>query len=352
MAIQEQQVGTSGNIAEVKAGTVLPTSADGALVTMSRPDDPLLTALVSDTFITGAGGQLALNQNVVLAVAGSGPLDVTNARSIAIEIVPSAGTVTSGAINFEGSNDGANWVPMLMYDKAAMYNAPVSSYTIAASTPRFFLGNVFFKYFRARISTAITGTTTGVQAFSELLGGELSFAIQQMRMTDGTNVMPTMDAVARAGNQKITDGTNTSAVKAASTAPAATDPALVVTQSPNYPAPSVYTLESAATTNAASIKASAGRLLNIVLTSPLVTATVRFVKLYNLATAPTVGTSVPVVTIPFPTVATNGGIVTIEFGPLGLYFNTGIAMAITGLSTTADTTAVAAGEVKVMANYI
>ncbi len=40
---------------------------------------------------------------------------------------------------------------------------------------------------------------------------------------------------ATAGFSKITDGTNTAAVKAASTAPAATDPAEVVTESPNSP---------------------------------------------------------------------------------------------------------------------
>jgi len=38
-----------------------------------------------------------------------------------------------------------------------------------------------------------------------------------VQVTDGTNTMPTMDAVARAGVQKITDGTNTAGVKAAST---------------------------------------------------------------------------------------------------------------------------------------
>jgi uncharacterized membrane protein len=42
-----------------------------------------------------------------------------------------------------------------------------------------------------------------------------------------------MDTAARSGFQRITDGTNTAAVKAASTAPVATDPALVVAISPN-----------------------------------------------------------------------------------------------------------------------
>jgi hypothetical protein len=41
--------------------------------------------------------------------------------------------------------------------------------------------------------------------------------------------------IATAGFSKITDGTNTAAVKAASTAPASTDPSVVVTESPNSP---------------------------------------------------------------------------------------------------------------------
>lgn len=61
-----------------------------------------------------------------------------------------------------------------------------------------------------------------------------------VKVTDGTNTMPTGDAIVRALFEKITDGTNTAVVKAASTAPAAADAALVVTVSPNciVPTPS------------------------------------------------------------------------------------------------------------------
>lgn len=82
----------------------------------------------------------------------------------------------------------------------------------------------------APIRTDPTGTTT--QPVSQGTAAALSGA-WPVKVTDGTNTMPTMDAVGRAGFQKVTDGTNTAAVKAASTAPVATDPALVVVQSPN-----------------------------------------------------------------------------------------------------------------------
>ena len=54
-----------------------------------------------------------------------------------------------------------------------------------------------------------------------------------VQITDGTNKLPTMDVAARAGFQHITDGTNSAAVKPASTAAVASDPALVVAISPN-----------------------------------------------------------------------------------------------------------------------
>jgi len=69
-------------------------------------------------------------------------------------------------------------------------------------------------------------------------------------ITDGTNSMPTMDVVGRAGFQKITDGTNTAAVKAASTAAQATDPSLVVGLSPNSPLPTGANVIGAVTQSA------------------------------------------------------------------------------------------------------
>lgn len=56
-------------------------------------------------------------------------------------------------------------------------------------------------------------------------------------VTDGTNLQPTGDTAARAIYGFVTDGTNTTAVKAASTAATATDPSLVTAFSPNSPLP-------------------------------------------------------------------------------------------------------------------
>lgn len=77
----------------------------------------------------------------------------------------------------------------------------------------------------------VSGTVTSNQGTAAALSGAWPAQI-----TDGTNTLPTMDAVGRAGFQKITDGTNGPAtVKPASTAAVAADPALVVAISPNNP---------------------------------------------------------------------------------------------------------------------
>jgi hypothetical protein len=79
-------------------------------------------------------------------------------------------------------------------------------------------------------------------------------------------------------------------------------------------------------------------------------ATIAFVKLYNKATAPTVGTDVPAMIIPVPAAVAGvpGHSPMINPGFNGYRFALGLGLAITGLVADTDTTAVAAGQVKVI----
>jgi hypothetical protein len=95
---------------------------------------------------------------------------------------------------------------------------------------------------------------------------------------------------------------------------------------------------AAATTNATSLKASAGNIAAIDLFN--VAAYAVFLKLYNKASAPTVGTDTPVWTIPIP--ASGGFSLVLDWGE---YFSTGIAYAITKLQADSDTTVLVAGDV-------
>jgi len=97
---------------------------------------------------------------------------------------------------------------------------------------------------------------------------------------------------------------------------------------------------SAASTNATSLKGSAGQVGFI--TASNVNAAMRYLKLYNKATAPTVGTDTPVLVLPIPGNTAGAGIA-LSFGP-GIEFTTGIAWALTTGAANSDTGAVSASE--------
>lgn len=106
---------------------------------------------------------------------------------------------------------------------------------------------------------------------------------------------------------------------------------------------------SAASTNATSLKGSAGTVGAVTVTN--INAAMRYLKFYNKATAPTVGTDTPVYVIPLPGNTAGAG-ATVSFGDAGLNFSTGIAWALTTGPTVADTGAVAVSEIIVSIAYI
>jgi hypothetical protein len=101
---------------------------------------------------------------------------------------------------------------------------------------------------------------------------------------------------------------------------------------------------SAASTNATSVKAGAGQVFGWYLSNT--NSSARYVKLYNKASAPTVGSDTPVLTLCIP----GSGGANVEFSH-GIEFGTGIALAITTGAADADTGAVASGEIIVNLFY-
>ena len=106
-------------------------------------------------------------------------------------------------------------------------------------------------------------------------------------------------------------------------------------------------LLSAATTNATNVKGSAGALGFIYAIN--LNAAVRYLKLYNKATAPTVGTDTPVATLAIPASTTGAGFMLPI--PGGAAFTTGIGYATTTGVADADTGAVAANEIILWLGY-
>ena len=111
------------------------------------------------------------------------------------------------------------------------------------------------------------------------------------------------------------------------------------------PAGTTYNVVTTASTNSAVVKATAGMLYEITISNP--TATAAYVKLYNKATAPTVGTDVPV----FTQAVAAGATVALSFGQVGKRFATGIGIACTAAAAATDTVVSVAG-IQINATYI
>lgn len=111
------------------------------------------------------------------------------------------------------------------------------------------------------------------------------------------------------------------------------------------PAGTTYNVVTTASTNSAVVKATAGMLYEITISNP--TATAAYVKLYNKATAPTVGTDVPV----FTQAVAAGATVALSFGQVGKRFATGIGIACTAAAAATDTGVSVAG-IQINATYI
>lgn len=108
-----------------------------------------------------------------------------------------------------------------------------------------------------------------------------------------------------------------------------------------------YRLISAATTNATLVKAAKGQVYGWHFST--IDATPVYVKIYDLAVAPTVGTSVPKLTIMVPGNAA-GAVSEVSFDQ-GIEFLNGISFATTTGVADADTGAVAAAEVVINLLY-
>ena len=256
--------------------------------------------------ITGPSAQSAINTNLLTGNL-SDWVDVSNFSSGLVHIIATSG-ISAGAIIFEGTNDiTAATFPVLpvveLTGTAALISAAA---TIAASASRAFVFPLYYKYMRVRISTGFTGGT--IRAVAHLKDQPF-------------------DAVSYSAI-----GTSTVSVSGSATVA--------------YANTTLYTLNAAATTNAASVKASAGTMWGMSISN--IGAAARYVKLYNKASAPTVGTDVPVLTIPVAA----GTRVDLVLSAQGRRFSTGIAIAVTTDAADSDTTAVsAANEVKINIDY-
>jgi hypothetical protein len=151
--------------------------------------------------------------------------------------------------------------------------------------------------------------------------------------------MPLPTGAATASNQSTANTSlATIATNSSSPIPAGTNSIGTLNSS------TAYGLQSAASTNATSVKGSAGTLTGMTLLNT--TTTVYYLRMYNLASAPTCSSSTGFVrSWPIPPASTSGlvGGVSPHLPVGGTAFATGIAFCLTGGGSSTDNTNAATG---------
>lgn len=284
---------------------------DGNIAALAIDEEGRLkTSNKTSSFAVTVGSPVLANGAVIA--------DVRRASNVVFHVKNTGtATVTAGAFAFEASVDSTNGTDGTWFSIQAVRS---SVNTVDTATP-------------ALTTLTAAGTAGAGLAWS----WEASVnAYQYMRIRCTTPVTPVTTA--------ITAWTIQRGSYATEPIPAAQTHAVTVTSGAITNTPSTgtgYYLVTAATTNSAVIRGAACNLHEVSIANTSATAV--YVKLYNKVAAPTVGTDIPVITIPVPATGPDAGTVTISFGALGKRFGTGLGIAVTAAVAATDTAAVAAG---------
>lgn len=227
-------------------------------------------------------------------------VDTTNFRSLSFQY--SVGT--TGVMTPQWSNDGSTWFTATTWDVS--YNAGT---TITAGTGMR-VTNCLARFFRLVLTTATTAGSTQVVMFGNPTTLSWSPTTQAMSYTQGALVAGTA-AVGDVGIQYRANATG---------------------------AATTYKFNSAASTNGALVLTGARRLLGWTFTNT--TAATKYFKIYNKATAPTVGTDTPLFVIGIPA----NGVATSKLEG-GIAIALGLGVGCTGAAADADATATAVNDV-------
>jgi hypothetical protein len=288
-------------------GNVASTSADGANVTLGAKADAK-SAATDTTSITVMQVlkeiSFLLQNTLVVNGSGvtqpvSGPLTDTQLRASAVPVslasVPSHAVTNAGTFAVQEA-DGANTV----------LGSKADAKSTATDTTSITIMQVL-KEISAMVQAPPSQAVTNAGTFAT-----------QATLGAGSNI------VGKFGIDQTTPGTTNAVQAIAGTTGGAT---------PSF-------LAAAATTNATNVKASAGTVYHISVSN--VNATVYYLRMYNLATAPTCSSATGFVeTIPIPAATTGGGReidVTV-----GQAYGTGIGFCITGGASSTDNTSAATG---------
>lgn len=293
-------------LAQRRDADTAETTGDGQYTALKQDEAGRLKVATQPASNPSVSGSITANaQNVSIPCGRFG--------NLAISMV--ATTLVGHNVSFECSNNSTNGTDGNWYGvQAVRSNANTCETTsgVLAATPVYMwhvnVGD--YSYFRVRA----TAHTSGTAAYILKPG---SYATEPIPAVQITGTQPV------SGSVTVTAGT----------------------VNPVVPA-TPYFLNSAATTNGALVITGTSGLQAFYATNE--GATVAYVKLYNKATAPTVGTDIPEMIIPVPAAASGvPGVANPRIGFSGFRFALGLGISITANAVYTDTTAVAAGQVKV-----
>ena len=284
----------------------------------------------------------------------------------------------TGTINVQGSNDNSTWVTVGVYIPQGN-NILVNS----ISGNNIYVGYIYSRYMRVRVVTGGTGTVTGTLELATLPPASLVANAQQggtwsvgansatgsaapanafymaginssgnlsgLATIDRPSDAATGNAVLATGGY-IYNGTNFDRARSATSVAGTTGTGLtgagilgfdgtnyqrvktdtsgnvsVVLQASTSGGMTTYRNLDVQSTGV-NVKSSAGKVYGWFIANN--SSSIRYVKLYNKATAPTVGTDTPLITLPIPANAASN----VEFSN-GLAFSTGIGIGgVTGVA--------------------
>jgi hypothetical protein len=294
---------------------------NGNLKTMMGLATQTLTAWTSTNFTTSGSFSVVLSVN-------------TGAPAVIVQLDQTT-TITGGAVTWQGTYDGTNWVTIpaqqVLDPTSATFAQIANPYTFVASTNKAFLillGG--YQQIRASASTTMTGTGTITPYVTQLNYSPGDVAATQP--VDLTQVLGATMSKTNPVFDALTDQTNviTAAISALGTAPAGTEVMAVnAVGLPSTAAGASLSTKTVTTvTTGQNIKASAGNLYGVFALSGV--STTCWVQFLNSASGGTLGTAV-IFSVPLPASTTQP--IWIQPGNLALAnFTTGIAV---GVSTTA-----------------
>lgn len=259
-------------------------------------------------------------QNLVpagAATAGSAvELTLNGYSNVAIQ---TTGTYT-GALTLQGTVNGTTWVT---FGGTPLINTNTGGVlaTITSALQSTFQAEVG-GFLKVRVTglAAVTGTATVT-----LIASQASTMIDIASIAAGSNVI---GQVTQSGTWTVMPGNTPN-----------TSPWLAKLELGTSSLSTSTSLNSAAGTNATSLKNTAGLVGFISVNNTTITP--KYFRLFNKASAPTVGTDIPFLVVTIPASSSKE----VPYSN-GLEFAAGIAYAITGGATTTDSTAVAAGDVQ------